>query len=273
MNKKKTKKLFWSLFGIIASLIMLFPLVWMALAGFKPETEVLSVPFKFLPSRFILDNYIKVFEDGAFIRAIGTTLIGAVLSTAGCLTVNSLAAYVFARLEFPLKKLLWVICISTMFIPGIAVLIPSFIVVQKLGMLNTFAVLILPGLAQASWIFFLRQFYLGYPRSLEEAAMIDGAGRIRIFIHLYLPYSRAPFVIVGIGAFLGYWNAFVWPVMTLSDERLFQIMQVLAFFRSGQLANPAVVMAASAIAALPPLILFSIFQKHIIEGVKISGLK
>jgi hypothetical protein len=169
MKENKISKAIIYFIGIAVALISLFPLIWMAVAGLKPEAEVLAVPFKFFPSRIDTQNYKVIIEEGLFLRSLGVTFLVAVISAVLALAINSMSAYVFARLEFPFKKLLWAYEIMTMFIPNIAILISSFIVVSKLGMLDTMAVLILPGLATAYSVFFIRQFYLNIPSSIEEA--------------------------------------------------------------------------------------------------------
>lgn len=259
--------------GILVACIALFPLLWMAIAGFKAKTEVLSTPFRFFPERWLVENYISILQDNMFLESMILTFGGAVLFAVLSLAVNASAAYVFARLEFRLKRVLWVYVIMTMFIPGMAILVTSFIVVTKLQMLDTLAVLVLPGVASAGHMFFIRQFYLNIPLALEEAALIDGAGRFKIFTHIFLPMSYPVFVIVGIGSYLGYWNSFVWPTMTITNVNLFQIMQYLATFRSERGTEMGMLMAGSSLAAVPTIVLFLIFQKYIIRGIKISGLK
>ncbi|AZN38302.1 carbohydrate ABC transporter permease [Paenibacillus albus] len=255
------------------TLLALFPLAWVIIAGFKEKTEVLATPFRFFPKQWLITNYIDILKDTMFQKAMLTTFGGAVVFAVLSLLVNSIAAYVFARLEFRFKTLLWLYVILTMFIPGMAILLTSFIVVNKLGMLDTFAVLVLPGVASAGGMFFIRQFYLNIPLALEEAALIDGAGKIRIFSSVFLPMSFPVFVIVGIGSYLGYWNSFVWPTMTITNPNLYQIMQYLASFRSERTSEMGMLMAGSALSALPTILLFLIFQKYIISGIKISGLK
>jgi multiple sugar transport system permease protein len=259
--------------GILVSLLSIFPLFWMAIAGFKPETEVLAFPFKFFPTTWDFSNYTTLLNTPEFLRAIVWTLLGAVIFTTLVIFVNSMAAYVFARLDFPFKNTLFIYVIMTMFIPSMAILLPSFIVVAKLKMLNTLAVLVLPGVAGAVNVFLMRQFYLNIPTELEEAALIDGASRFKIYLHIFLPLSVPVFVLVGIGAFLGYWNSLIWPIMTISDPKFYQIMQYLAFFRSEQSTQWAMIMAGSTLAAVPTIILFLIFQKYLIEGIKLSGIK
>lgn len=259
--------------GIAVALTSLFPLIWMAIAGFKPETEVTGYPFRFFPSEWVFENYQALFQDSEFFRSMGVTFLGALIFTAGSVMVNSLAAYAFARMNFPFKRLLFVYCIMTMFIPSMAILIPSYIVVAELRMLNTMAVLILPGLASAINMFLLRQFYLEIPVELEEAAVMDGASKWKIYTSIFVPLSKPVFVLVGTTAFLGFWNALIWPIMTISDNRLYQVMQYLSFFRSAQGAEWGMIMAGTTLAALPAIALFMVFQKYLIEGIKLSGLK
>ncbi|WP_308635247.1 carbohydrate ABC transporter permease [Paenibacillus silvisoli] len=257
----------------VFTLLALFPLAWVMIAGFKEKTEVLSTPFRFFPKQWLVTNYMDILKDAAFQKAMLTTFGGAILFAVLSILVNASAAYVFARLEFRFKAIMWLYVIITMFIPGMAILLTSFIVVNKLHMLDTFAVLVLPGVASAGAMFFIRQFYLNIPLALEEAALIDGAGKIRIFTSVFLPMSYPVFVIIGIGSYLGYWNSFVWPTMTITNPDLYQIMQYLATFRSERSTEMGMLMAGSTLSALPTIVLFLIFQKYIISGIKISGLK
>lgn len=259
--------------GLLVALVALFPLLWMAIAGFKEKNEVLSTPFRFFPEKWMFSNYASILSDEMFIRSMLITFFGAVLFALLSLIINSMAAYVFARLEFKFKRIMWVFVIMTMFIPGMAILLTSFIVVTKMNMLDTLAVLVLPGIASAGHMFFIRQFYLNIPVSLEEAALIDGANRFVIFLRIFLPMSYPVFVIVGIGSYLGFWNSFVWPTMTITNVDLFQIMQFLNTFRSERSTEMGLLMAGSTLAAIPTIVLFLIFQKYIIKGIKISGLK
>lgn len=266
-------KVFAIVFSLIATALAIFPLVWMGLAGFKSQEEVLMTPLRILPTEWHFENYTEILQDPAFQKAMGTTFLGAVLFMIFSVAVNASAAYAFARLEFRFKKLWWVYVMTTYFIPGFSITITSFVVVTKLGMLDTLAVLILPGLASAYSMFFIRQFYLNIPLALEEAALIDGANRFKIFTSIFLPMSMPPFVIIGIGAYLGYWNAFVWPVMTMTNEDWYQIGQYIFNFRSGRVAEMHLLMASSFLAMLPTVIMFLIFQKYIVANLKMSGLK
>ena len=249
------------------------PLAWMAIAGFKAKSEVVRTPFQFFPEVWRVENYTDIVQDHAFIQAMSVTLIGALVFTVLSIAVNSMAAYAFARLDFRGKRLWWVFCIVPLFIPAFAILLTSFVVVTNLGMLNSFAVLIVPGVASAFQMFFIRQFYLSIPMALEEAAMIDGASRWQIFVRVFLPQSVGIFVVVGVTSFLGYWNAYVWPILTIQNPDLFQIQQYLGNFRQARGNEWGLLMAGSFLSALPLLLLVLIFQRYIVNGVRISGLK
>lgn len=259
--------------GLVFIVAALFPLAWMLIAGFKSKTEVIQTPFQFFPEVWRWENYTQILADPTFARTMGWTFLGALLFTLLALTVNSLAAYAFARLDFRFKRTLWVIVITTMFIPGMTILLTSFIVVTRLSMLDTLAVLVIPGAASAGMVFFIRQFYLNIPASLEEAAMLDGCGRFGIFIRIFLPLSKPPFVVMGITAFLGYWNSYVWPIMTITTPERFVVQQYLATFRSERSTELGLLMAGSLLAAAPVIILFLIFQRQIIGNIKMAGLK
>lgn len=253
--------------------LALFPLAWMVIAGFKSRAEVVSTPFQFFPEVWRVENYQQILADPEFVRSMLVTFGGAILFTILSLTVNSLGAYAFARLEFAFKKVIWVYVITTMFIPGMAILLTSFVVVTRLRMLDTIAVLVLPGAASAAHLFFMRQYYLNVPLALEEAAVLDGASKWEIYRHIFLPMSKPVFVVVGMTSFLAFWNSYVWPIMTITSRDLYQIQQYLATFRSERAAELGMLMAGSTLAALPVLILFLVFQRHIIGGIKIAGLK
>lgn len=283
MRYNRASRIMSDVLGILIALICLFPLFWMMLAGFKKEAEVLAIPFKFLPNQWDLVNYQNlltgnvdtwVFSQGVtFLGSIMTTLRVAVFALVCSLLVNSMAGYAFARLAFPFKRFLWGLYLVPWFVPGISVQISTFATVLKMGMLDTFWVLTLPGICYTYSIFFYRQFYLNIPSSLEEAALLDGGTRLNIYYYIFLPMSATPFVVMGISVFLGYWDSYLWPSMTITDPALFQINQVIAYFRSSHGNQQHLIMAASTIAAIPTIFLFLVTQRYIMGGIKVSGLK
>lgn len=262
-----------ALVGAVFVVMALFPLAWMVIAGFKSRTEVIQTPFQFFPEVWKWENYVQILSDPTFSWTMAWTFMGAVLFTLLALTVNSLAAYAFARLDFRFKRTIWVAVITTMFIPGMTILLTSFIVVTRLEMLDSLAVLVIPGAASAAMIFFIRQFYLSIPSSLEEAAMLDGCGRLQIFWRLFVPLSKPPFVVMGITAFLAYWNSYVWPILTITSPDKYVVQQYLATFRSERATELGLLMAGSVLAAAPVIIVFLIFQRQIIGNIKMAGLK
>ena len=275
-KNKKRKQAIFTVLAVIVTLTSLFPLFWMILSAFKSGKEILRAnPLRFFPSVWTMENLQKLFEDTnyPFLQAMKSSAFVAVTAAMLAITVNSMAAYAYARLDFKFKKLFWRTTIFTMYIPGITILITSFVVVNSLGMLDSYQVLILPGLASAGSIFFFRQFFLNMPMATEEAALIDGAGRFRIFISIFIPNAKSPYVILGTGAFLGYWNSFLWPAMTVTSSQYMQVMQVIRSYNNMYSNNYGVVLAGSAIAALPPILVFLLFQRHIVKGLMISGIK
>jgi multiple sugar transport system permease protein len=258
---------------VLVAATALLPVAWMAIAGFKSKTEVVATPFQFFPEVWYPDNYAQILADPVFVQAMTITFVGGVIFTVLSLIVNSFAAYAFARLEFRFKRLLWAFCILPLFIPSFAILMTSFVVVSNLGMLDSLAVLIVPGVASAFQMFFIRQFYLGIPLALEEAAMIDGASRWTIYRRIFLPLSHSPFVVVGVASFLGYWNAYVWPILTIQNPDLFQIQQYIGTFRQERGNEWGLLMAGSFLSALPLIAIVLVFQRYIVNGVRISGLK
>lgn len=276
--KNRTKlinRIICSVIAVSVALLGLFPLVWMILASFKNKKEVFATPLRIFPKVFTMENFAKIFDDKtmSFTRSLFVTFFVAAVAVVLSLLINMMAGYVFARMNFYGKRYLWMYCIITMYVPGMTISLTSFLVVQKLGMLDTLAVLILPGVVSGYSIFFFRQFFLNLPSSLEEAAMIDGAGRVRIFFRIFIPLSKSPMVVLGAGTFIGYWNSFIWPSMTISEPKYMQVMQIIRSMRSVYSTDFGAVMAGTAIAVIPPIILFFIFQKQIVKGLVLSGLK
>lgn len=261
--------------AVIVIGICLFPLIWMSLAGFKPEKDVMRVPLTFLPKVWTTESFDYLWKDKNFnfLRSMRATFMVSGIAVILVLAVNSMAAYAFARLEFAFKKTIWRILIMTMYIPGITILITSFVMVSDMKITDTYTVLIIPGVATAYNIFFFRQFFLNMPMALEESALIDGASRFRIFLSIFLPNASSPLVILGMGAFVGYWNSFIWPVLTITDNKKYQVMQIIRAFRTTYSNRMGTLMAASFLAALVPISIFLIFQKHIIKGIVLSGIK
>lgn len=279
--RKASKALLWLVGGIFI-FISVFPFLWVVISSFKPLAEIESIQFYFFPKKWTVENYVQLFQSNSvyfprgasFLGSIGMTLFVSVTALALSLVVNSLAAYAFARLEFPGKKIIWAVYAVNMFVPNIAILIPCYYVVSKLGMLNNVMVLILPGVAYIWSIFFYRQYYLGIPRSIEEAALIDGCSRFGIYLKMFVPMSVTPFIIMGLSVFQGFWNSYLWPMMTVqANPALYQVNQLIAYFRNSQGTAWDLLLAGTVVTCIPLIVILVFMQKYIMQGIKISGIK
>lgn len=261
---------------------LFFPLFLTIISMFKDKKEVFPQDFHVFPYNWSFDNFTRLFylqytSIGInFFASLGMTLLVATMGMVCSLFVNSLAGYAFARLNFPGKKIIWVFVIMTMFIPGITILLTSIEVVASLGMMNTIWVLVVPGVASAYNIFFFRQFYLGFPKDYDESARVDGCNSFSIFFRIYLPSSSTPMVIMGAGTFMGYFNAYLWPTLTIDGDHkeLAQIMTTInKLFGDATELGYGAVLAAAFIALIPAVFIFIIVQRYIKEGIALTGVK
>ena len=258
---------------VIVALSTLGPLIWMILGSLKDATEVTAYPPTFLPHRFAWHNYVEVFTTVPFLRFILNSFLVASSVTAAALLLHSMAAYSLARLHYPGRDWLFVAIIATLMVPFSVTLIPSFILIRALGWFDTYWALIIPAIPNAFGIFLLRQFYLGLPVELEEAARLDGDTPAGIFWHIALPLSRPVLSTLATFFFLANWNAYLWPLVVTQSPQLRVIQVGIASFAGEHSTAWQLIMAGSTIAALPGLLLYLFLQKYLVEGIKLSGLK
>lgn len=267
---------------IIVLLILAIPIFFMVISMFKSKNEIFSIDFHVFPHVWSTENFARLFYlqyttiGVNFFQSLAMTLLVAAISMILSLAINMMAGFAFARVDFPFKKVLWPLVLITMFIPGITILLTSISVVSKLGMMNTIFVLIIPGLANAYNIFFFKQFYSGFPKDYDEAARIDGCNTFQIFTRVYLKNSKTPMVIIGAGTFMGYFNSYLWPTLTLTEAHspLTQIMTLIrSLFNDANQLGYGAVLAAAFIAMIPALIVFFIVQRYIKDGIALAGVK
>ncbi len=267
---------------IIVLLILAIPIFFMVISMFKSKNEIFSIDFHVFPHVWSTENFARLFYlqyttiGVNFFQSLAMTLLVAAISMILSLAINMMAGFAFARVDFPFKKVLWPLVLITMFIPGITILLTSISVVSKLGMMNTIFVLIIPGLANAYNIFFFKQFYSGFPKDYDEAARIDGCNTFQIFTRVYLKNSKTPMVIIGAGTFMGYFNSYLWPTLTLTEAHspLTQIMTLIrSLFNDASQLGYGAVLAAAFIAMIPALIVFFIVQRYIKDGIALAGVK
>jgi len=255
----------------ILSLMTIAPLLWMVSMAFKDSNEVFGT--NLIPHRPTLDNLLYVFTKVDFFRFLLNTLFVSATVTVLALFFHSMAGYALARLRFPGREVIFLAMFSTFLISLPVIIVPLFILVRELGMLNSYSGLIIPSIFNAFGIFLLRQFYLTVPAEIEEAALMDGAGYFRIYWSIILPMSKPILSALAILFFLGNWNAFLWPLTVAMDQKLWMVQVAVASFRAQYSASWNYIMAASTIVALPMLLLFVVFQGQIIESIKTGGLK
>ncbi|MEM6431066.1 MAG: carbohydrate ABC transporter permease [Deinococcota bacterium] len=257
----------------VMAIITVFPFIWMVLGSLKTAAEAAQYPPTFFPTEVAWSNYVEVFTSTDFLRYIFNSFFVASVVTFVALIFHAMAAYSLARLRFPGRNGLFVIIISTLMVPFSITLIPSFIIVRSLGWFDTYAALIVPAIFNAFGIFLLRQFYLGIPRDLEEAALLDGDTPAGIFWHVALPLSRPILATLAVFFWLANWNNYLWPLIVTQSPEMRVIQVGIASFAGEYSTQWQLIMAGSTIAAIPGLILYIFMQRYLIEGIKLSGLK
>jgi ABC-type glycerol-3-phosphate transport system permease component len=263
---------------VLASIGVLFvvPFLWLVVTSLKPQTQVFTVPPQWIPNPFTWSNYVEALtsEGFPFIRLLGNTLFYSVTSTVGIMFSSALVAYGFARMEFPGKDALFVITLSTMMLPGVVTLIPTYILFRWLNWVGSYAPLIVPSFfASAFYIFMLRQFFMGIPWELSDAALVDGAGDFRIFWQVLLPLIKPALLVVAVFNLMGTWNDFMGPLIYLDNTDEFPLVLGLYAFQSRHGVEWHLMMAASLSVMFPMLVAFFAAQRYFIEGVTLSGLK
>lgn len=257
--------------GIVLGLLTVFPLVWMISGSFKTAAEVNSSAL--LPTDPTLENYRYVFTQVPFLRYMLNSFVVSATVTVLALWFHSMAAYALARLKFRGRDTIFLLIFSTLLVSLPVILIPTFVVVRSLGLVDSYAGLIVPAIFNAFGIFLLRQFYVSLPAELEEAALVDGASYWRIYRSVILPLSRPILAALAVFFFLANWNAFVWPLTITSDPDLRVVQLGIATFQQQYAGDWNYVLAAATVAALPTLLIFFFFQRQIVESIKNAGFK
>ncbi len=273
--KQRTGPLFWVLMGLLA-LVFVGPLLWMFLTSFKTAGESRSVPPTVLPSAPTTRAYEQLFFADAASPVLTwflNSMLAATAQAALVLLVCSMAGYALARMDFPGKKVVFTVIITTLFVPGFIFLMPNLLLLDQLGWLDQLWALIVPGAAGAFGVFFMRQFFVNLPKELEESARLDGAGPFRTFWSIVMPNAKPAVVTLGVLSFLANWNDFIWPIYVLFSPERLTLPVGLSRLQGAYTIDYPVIMAGASIAAIPVLILFIFAQHFIIEGVANSGIK
>ena len=259
---------------ILVGITMFIPFYWMLLVSFRPRSEIMAYPVNLLPTSFTLDHYKDFFDFGAF-KYIGNTLIVITAILVTQLLFCSMAGYSLARLRYPGKNFIVKFFMATMMIPGIISLIPSFLVVNAFGAVDSLWGIILPATYSIYGCLFMRSFFVGTPREIAEAARIDGANEFTIFLRLYIPMVLPGFLTLALFTFNGSWNNYLWPSIVLpSKEDVWATLAVaLKNFEAIYGDDYGSVMAGAVIMALPSMLIFICGQKYFVENLSFSGIK
>lgn len=258
------------------ALVCVIPLYWMVRSSFMKNTEIYIMdPFVFWPDEMLWGNYIDAVKAANFAKYAVNTIIIVGGCLVGTLLTSAMAAYAFSRVKWKGQKFCFAMILTTMMLPGTVTLIPQFLIWRNFHMVDTFWPLILPSFfgGGAFNIFLLRQFFLGLPTELDEAAKIDGANAIQIFFKILLPLSKSAMIVVGLFTFLNNWNDFFGPIIYLNSKEHFTLALGLLQLQGDYGTKWNLVMAGSTIVVVPCILVYLVGQKHLIEGIAMTGMK
>jgi multiple sugar transport system permease protein len=265
----------WVYVVLTGGLVLLVgPFLWMLLGSFRPDRELKQVPPSWLPQDPTLDNYRNLFDRLDFPTYFFNSAVVALVITIGNLVFCSMLGYALAKLDFPGKRVIFVLVLGTLMVPGVVTFVPLFVLVSNLGMVNTLPGLIFPFLAGPFGVFLMRQFIQSLPDELIHAARVDGAGEWRIFRSIILPLCRPALATLGILTFLTSWNNFLWPLVVAQSEDKYTLPVALAIYSIGEnRSDYGLLMAGSVVIILPVLAVFLALQRHFVRGIAMTGIK
>jgi multiple sugar transport system permease protein len=266
----------WMMYGllVISMLLVAGPFLWMVLGSVKTPSELLQLPPTWWPEEATLANYERLFERLNFPRFFFNSTVVAVAITGGNLVFCSMIGYALAKLDFAGRNKLFLLVMATLMVPQGVIIVPLFILMANLGLVDTHAGLILPFAAGAFGVFLMRQFMMGIPDELLEAARVDGASEWYLFWRIVMPLSGPALATLGILTFMSSWNMFTWPLVIATSEEMFTLPVALATFSRGQFSSDyGLLMAGSLVIITPILIVFMVLQKHFTQGIATTGLK
>jgi len=254
--------------------LLVGPFLWMLLGSFRPDRELKQVPPSWLPQHPTLSNYSDLLNTGNFPQYFLNSAVVAIAVTLGNLLFCSMLGYAFAKLSFPGKRPLFAVVLATLMVPGVVTFVPLFVLVSNLGMSNSFAGLIFPFLAGPFGVFLMRQFMMGLPDELIDAARVDGAGEWRIFTRVIMPLCKPALATLGILTFLASWNNFLWPLVVAQSDDRYTLPVGLAIYAIGEnKANYGLLMAGSVVIVAPILLVFVALQRFFVQGIAMTGIK
>jgi len=275
VRKRSWVNISWYAVFAVFTILMLTPLVFMLSTSLKYEEDVYESPVRLIPARVTFENYIALFTDPnvPMVRWFINSIFVTGMVTLLVLLLDSLTAFGFSRLDIPFKGPIFVIVIASMMIPFPTTLIPTYLFLLKLNWLDTYKALIIPGLAAPFGVFLLKQFFDTIPQEIEEAAIMDGCSKFGLYWRIVLPMSKPAIATLGIFVFMGSWNAFLWPLIVTNSSQMRTLPVGLTAFNGEYWQKRAMVMAGATVCAAPVFAAFVLFQRHIVQGITLTGLK
>ena len=258
---------------VAAVCLTIFPLAWMAMASVMPAGEASAYPMSWVPSALSLEHYRALFSRLEVVRYIMNSALIAGAVTLISLVVNSMAGYAFAKLSFPGRERVFRGLVTTLVVPGQVTMLPLFMLLKYLGLINSYWGVIVPGMASVFGIFLFRQYALSIPDSLLDAARIDGAGEWRIYRSIVLPLCKPILLTLAVFTFMGTWNDFMWPLVVLTDSRLHTLPVALANLSGEHVQDTELMMAGALLTVLPVIVLYALLQRYYIEGIMVGSIK
>lgn len=258
---------------LLCSVMMLLPLYWMIISSFKPQTELLRMPPTLWPETFTTDNYAEVFSTLPFGSYYLNSIATSVINTVFGLLTSSLGGYIFAKYEFKGKELLFWLMMACMMVPYETLMIPLYRIMVKLGWINSYLSLTIPYFCNIFGLFLMRQFMSGVSNDFMEAAEIDGCGQYGTFFRIILPMMQSALATLCIFLFMGTYNSFLWPLISINSRKLFTLPIGLAALSSDRGTQTNLIMAASSLVVLPVMLVFAFAQRQIVSGLTVGGVK
>ena len=271
--RKQRRFSLWHLVLFPTALVFAVPLLQMFLASVSPQEELLRYPPSFIPSHLTLDGFQRLFAQSDVLLWLGNTVVVSASAIVSNMVLCSLAGYGFARLKFRGRNLGFFGIVATIMIPTQVLMIPTYVMFSRLGLVNSLGAAIVPWLATAFGIFLMRQFFLSLPAELEEAAVIDGCTRLQVFFRIVLPLAKPALATLAIFTLLGAWNDLVWPLIAINNTEAFTLQLGIANFQGARRTDWSLLMAGNVIATLPLIVFFTIAQKQFVATMTFSGLK
>jgi multiple sugar transport system permease protein len=274
---KRRQKIVLSIVGLLLGLVWFFPILWMFFSSLQPNSELLIYPPRILPRVITLENFRTILFSTRGVN-VGRSFLNSVfyasLVTLGVLVTATPAAYAFARMEFRGRDVIFWLIVATLILPVQMFIVPVYLLLDRLGLLNTIWSIILPPIGPAFGVFLLRQFMLTIPDELEDAAKIDGCSPLRFLVQIVVPLMRPPLVSLAILTFLGIWNDLLWPMLVITDSKLLPLQPALTRIRGEYHGTfeAGTIMAGAFVAAIPVLVIFSLASRYIVRAVSTSGI-